>query len=745
MPAPARYTERMAGRAAALLIAALAAHGGAWAQSPEPAGAGPKTVAIVHVDTAPVLDGRLDDEVWSQAAVIDDLHQIAPVEYEPSSEYTRIRLLYTDEALYVGAELRYQDTEQVSAKVLRQGESFFGDDLFGVLLDPFHDRRSGYRFDVNPNGIRNEMLFQNVNQRQQNWQGIWQAESVRTEAGWTTEMRIPFKTLSFDPSSDTWGINFMRWMPRKSEWLGWVSRNRSQNPSVAGTVTGFSDLQQGMGLDVVPALSVTGHKGCASCASDSDTDPSLDVFYKLTPGLNASLTVNTDFSATEVDDRQVDLSRFSLFFPEKRDFFLADADIFEFGRIGGDIGFGQRPIFAPPTLENGRPFFSRRLGLSNAGQPVDLDYGAKLSGRAGRWNIGTLAMRQAGHGDVEATDVFVGRVAANVLSESSVGMIVTHGDPLSNLDNSLMGVDFRYQNSRLPGNRTLEGEAWFQQTDTTGLDGDDQAYGARLRSPNNRGLRGGVGVKALQRNFNPALGFVNRRGIRDQTAELGYIHRSNGLIREVYGGVDAQRIDLLTGGLQSEVLALRALELETATRERVNLIYTANREFVADAFEISEGVIIAPGEYAFDESGFDFSTGNHRVLAGGLNYRTGEFYDGSREMIRADLTWRPSVHFRSSVTYNYNDVHLPQGDFVVRLVRMQADIIFSSTVSWVNLMQYDNVSETAGFNSRLHWIPQAGRELFLVLNHSLQDFDRDNTFHSDHADLTLKFNYTFRF
>ncbi len=729
-----------------LLVAGLAFYQVSLAQDSSPAGAGPKTVQIMRADIAPVLDGRLDDEVWSRAEIVDDLHQISPVEYAEPTEQTRIYILYTDDALYVGAELSYNDPDHIYARILRQEEAVFGDDLFAIYLDPFYDRRSGYRFEVNANGIRSELLFQNTNQRQENWEGIWQAESSRNDEGWTTEMRIPFKTLSFDPSNDTWGINFMRWMPRQSEWLGWVSRNRSQNPGISGTVIGFNDLEQGMGLDVVPSISLRGQKASAPTDDTSDTEPSLDMFYKLTPGLNASLTINTDFSATEVDDRQVDLSRFSLFFPEKRDFFLADADIFEFGRIGGNIGFGQRPTLPHQTFENGRPFFSRRLGLSESGQPVDLEYGGKLSGRVGRWSLGALTMRQDEFQDVEATEVFVGRVASNILSESSLGMIVTNGDPHSNLDNSLIGVDFRYLNTRLPGGKALEGEAWFQQSDTEGLDGDDQAYGLRLKSPNNTGLRGGIGIKELQQNFNPALGYVNRRGIRDHTLEVGYTHRpGNSRFRDIYSGIDAQRIDLLSGGLQTELISVRLLEIETNSRDRVGLRYTANKEIVTDPFEISEGVIIPPGQYSFDEQGFDLGSGNHRMVAGSLGYRTGAFYDGTRDLISANLTWAPSVHFRTAVSYDFNDVALPQGDFIVRLVTLRADLIFSSTVSWVNLLQYDNVSETAGINSRFHWIPEAGREFFIVLNHSLQDFDRNNSFRSDHADLTLKFNYTFRF
>ena len=226
---------------------------------------------IMRADTAPVLDGRLDDEGWSRAELVDDLHQISPVEYAEPTEQTRIYILYTDDALYVGAELSYNDPDHIYARILRQGEGFFGDDLFAIYLDPFYDRRSGYRFEVNANGIRSELLFQNTNQRQENWEGIWQAQSIRNDEGWTTEMRIPFKTLSFDPSNDTWGINFMRWMPRQSEWLGWVSRNRSQNPSISGTVIGFNNLEQGMGLDVVPSISLRGQKAYAPSVDTSDT------------------------------------------------------------------------------------------------------------------------------------------------------------------------------------------------------------------------------------------------------------------------------------------------------------------------------------------------------------------------------------------------------------------------------------------------------------------------------------------
>ncbi|MGI9259276.1 MAG: carbohydrate binding family 9 domain-containing protein [Gammaproteobacteria bacterium] len=716
------------------------------AQDDESGDSGEKSVRIVHTENIPILDGSLRDSVWSRAAIVEDLHQINPTEFAPATVDTRIYLLYTEDALYVGAQLSDSEPERMTAKILRQGETLFGDDMFAIVVDPFHDRRNGYRFEVNCNGVRSDVLYQNTTQQQRDWEGIWQAAGRQNEEGCSVEMRIPFKTLSFDPENDVWGVNFMRSVPRKNEWIGWVSRNRSMNPSISGTLTGIENLEQNSGLDIVPSLSLRDQRTFSPSEATTAQEPSLDVFYKLTPSLNGALTINTDFSATEVDDRQVDLSRFGLFFPEKRAFFLKDADIFEFGRLNGSVGFGGGPTFSRPSQENGRPFFSRRIGLSATGEPAEIDYGGKLSGRVGNWNLGALAIRQAAFGDVDATDLFVGRAAANVLSESSLGVMVTSGDPRSNLDNSLVGVDFRYLNTRLPGGRTLQGEAWVQQSDTTGLDGDDQAYGVRLQIPNNAGFRAGRGIKELQQNFNPALGFVNRRGIRDETLEFGFTHRAvNSSLRSIFGGVDLQRISRLGGGLETQIISVRPLEIDTNSRDSFDLRYTLTKEVIFDDFEISPGVVIPPGEYSFDEYGFDFNTGNQRDFFGNFSFRTGEFYDGERLRLRGRLTWAPTKYFRTGVSYDFNDVELPHGNFIVRLASLRMETIFTSTFSWVNLIQYDNVSETVGVNSRFHYVPEAGRDFYLVLNHTLQDKDRNSSFHSSQADLTLKVNYTIRF
>jgi hypothetical protein len=700
-----------------------------------------KSTSITRTDSAPIIDGLLDDAAWKDAVIVDDLHQIKPREYAAPSERTEFLLLFDEDAIYIGVRAFDSEPDQITARVLRQGEGLRGEDRARVLLSPFNDKRSGYSFLINANSVRLDGIYKDGDFDRE-WNGIWQAESSIGDDGWTTELRIPFKTLSFNSDED-WAINLSREVVRKQEEMGWVSRNQSITPAITGTLTGLSDLSQGVGLDIVPALSLSSHRDYVADTDETNVEPSLDLFYRLTPALNASLTINTDFSATEVDNRQVNLTRFNLFFPEKRDFFLRESDIFEFGGIGGD---GPDSGFSRADQENGRPYFSRRIGLSDSGQPVDLDVGAKISGRAGRWNIGAQAIRQAEFEDIDATDILVARVSANVLEESNVGFIVTSGDPRSNLNNTVVGVDYLYRNSRLPGGRELNASVWYQQSSTTDLDGDDSAFGFQVKSPNRTGWRGGIGFKEIQENFNPAIGFVSRTGINQYLADTGYTYQRNGpLVRNISAGVDAQRIDLIDGGLQSQSIDIEPLEIESNGGDKFSISYRSDKERLLEPFEISEGIIIPEGTYSFGAPEIRVETGEQRRFTVKFEFRDGEFFDGDIQSVETELGWRPSKHFRAGISYRVDDIELPQGAFKTELVSSQLDIVFSNTVSWVNLIQYDNISESIGLNSRLHWVPQAGRNIYLVLNHNFSEQFADDNYHSKTSDVTLKADYTFRF
>ncbi|HUF71820.1 MAG TPA: carbohydrate binding family 9 domain-containing protein [Gammaproteobacteria bacterium] len=736
--------------------------GGIFAQTIVTGGA-EKSFVIMRDDAAIDVDGILAEEVWSRATVINDLHQIEPVEFSEPSQRTEIRIYYGDDALYVGARLWDSEAESITANVLRQGADLDSEDRFTVILDPYLDRRSGYRFEINSNGVRWDALYQDTTRLESNWDGIWEGGATRDDAGWTAEMRIPFKTLSLNQNTTDWGINFERAIQRVGETIGWVSRNRQLNPGVAGTASGFEGVQQGRGLDIVPSVTVRRAQTFgAGGASESDTEPSVDIFYKVTPSLNASLTINTDFSATEVDDRQVNLTRFSLFFPEKRDFFLQDADIFEFGRIGGQSGTGgggftaNRNFSVPNSaFQNARPFFSRRLGLSATGLPVDIEAGAKLSGRVGRWNIGSLIIRQDAFQTVEANDIFVGRVAANVLEESAVGVIMTDGDPRSNRDSSLIGTDFRYRNSRLPGGRLLQAHAWYQQSDNEGVEGEDRAYGIGFSVPSAQGWRYGYEVKVIEENFFPAVGFVDRVGVRDYQANFAYMHRlsdTSRFMRDITAGIDYYRQDRLdTGRLDTEIVGIRPFELNSNTNDRFYTQYTLTHEILLEPFLIyraadtAREVFVPAGNYRYEDFRIGGRSGQQRRISIGGRISIGDFYNGTADSFNLNFDWRPSERLLFGVIYNVNEVEMPDGDFTTRLSSVRAEVIFSSTLSWVNLIQYDNLSENVGLNSRLHWIPRAGREGFIVFNHNLIDTDRNDSFHSTSADVAVKFSYTLRF
>jgi len=679
---------------------------------------------------APVIDGVLDDAAWTHATRIGDLHQFQPVDHGEPSEKSEFFVFYDEDYLYVGARLHDRDAALISARQLVQGKTLRFDDAIEFLLDPFGTRRTGYWFQLNPNGIRRDGVYENPTDINRDWDGIWLGDATIDATGWTAEVAIPFKTLNFNSDNSKWGFTVARTIARKKEEIAWSSFDRSISPGSAGTLDCISGIHQGRGLDVVPSVALKQSDDFSAGTSSGEVTPSLDAYLKVTPSLTAALTLNTDFSATDVDDRQVNLTRFSLFLPEKRQFFNQDLDIFSFGGLE----------------ENGRPFFSRRLGLSDSGEPVDIIAGAKLSGRIGRWNVGALDVLQDATADVSQSNVFVGRAAANILQESSVGLIYTNGNPTSDLDNQLFGADFRYRNTSLIPGKTIQGVAWYQQSDTEGVSADEQAYGWRMEYPNSERWSAELGQWSIEENFNPATGFVNRSDIAGTKAELAYTFTPNGrFLRYVTLKSIFENIDNTNGALESRELVVEPLTVETQFGDMFEIRLKQIDEVLVDDFEISPGVVIGSGAYTFDRVQFVLESALERRLAISIDIDTGKFYDGDLLKIGGDLSWRPGRHLLFQLGYEFNDVELPQGAFITRLYRARADFAFNSRWSWLNVLQYDNVSETAGFNSRLRFNPQAGRDLFLVVNRQfdIDPLSRDVT--SSTSEVVLKFHYTIRF
>ena len=662
------------------------------------------------------MDGVLDEAAWALAPAVANFVQQEPQEGQPATDNTEVRVLYDAGHVYIGVRA-YSSQPVVATEMRRDADRLFDEDNFQVILDTFHDSRNGYMFVTTPLGAKLEQqIFDegegggrggtaNINR---NWDGVWDAAAKILEDGWTAEIEIPFSTVRFMPSDNqVWGVNFQRHMRRKNEIAVWSPIPKAYTltrVSMAGEMRGLQGVSRGLDLRLKPFL-VGGVRDVQTSRTNGTTDAirdiGLDARYGLSAGLNMDVTINTDFAQVEVDEQQVNLTRFGLFYPEKRDFFLENSNFFT-------MGTGQAFTSTPVQTDL---FFSRRIGLSDSGTPLPILGGVRVAGKSGRNNIGALDIQTDDAFGVPGSNFFVGRYSRDILKRSRVGAIFINKDNINDGHfNRTFGID-----ANIAPTSSLQMQAYAAKTETPGLNGDDMAWFGRIayRDPNwNLYLN----YLDIQDNFNAEAGFVQRTGIRTTKAHFGPTPRPK------QGSVKLfEPMYVLTYTTDQDnrlVYRNHHLMLGTTLRDDtfINVFYQRTMDVLDVPFRIRPDVTIPVGSYSMNEWYFTLNTSPGRRFYSRATVSPVDFYDGSRLNTSLAGGARLTSRFSSELQFNRNDVKMPWGDFLVNLTTLRVDYTFSPRMTIRSLTQYNTSSHEVSNNVRFNFIYRPGSDIYVVYN-----------------------------
>jgi Domain of unknown function (DUF5916) len=741
--------------ARALLVFAASVPLGTSLASAQPAANAAGAAAVnaataTRAPEAPTLDGDvLGDSAWAQAPLITGFTQEQPNEGEPVSERTEVRVIFTNDTLYIGAVMYDSDPSGIVISDARRDSPLDDTDSFQMIVDTYRDRQNGFVFGTNPAGVEYDGQVTNEGQggggfgpgqMQQggsgagfnlNWDAAWVVRTKVGEHGWSAEFAIPFRTLRYPAgTSQTWGINFQRNIRRKNERAYWAPIPRQFNLyrlSLAGSIGGVQTPAL-RNIRITPyGLGNLLASGEVPVDTETDYDFGGDLKYSITPSLTLDATVNTDFAQVEVDDQQVNLDRFTLFFPEKRPFFLENAGFFSVGNPG-EVDL----------------FFSRRIGIGDNGQSIPIMGGGRVSGKAGKFNVGLLNMQTSDYNDtVASTNFSVARVSRDLPNRSSIGAIFTNRQATGDLagDNDY-GRTFGLDGKIGIGLTTMV-TGFLSKTETPGVDESDHAF--NLRSQTNRPQWDlNVGYQEVGSGFSPAVGFLSRRGYRKPDASLMTRFRPKDFIniQELRPHATFRGFWGLDGFQETGFMHLdNHWQFRDSTEIHTGMNLT--REGVRTPFEIYPGVVVPPGTYDHAEAQLVAMSNQGAPISISMRATIGGFFGGDRVTLNPTLRMRAGDALTTQLDYQRNNINLPWGKFVTNLVRARVSYSFTSRMFTQALIQYNDRADLWSMNFRFGWLQAANTGLFVVYTdtHGLYDlFERPER--TDRS-LTVKYSYMF--
>jgi hypothetical protein len=742
-------------RGAALLVAlgsfALGTSSGLSAATEERARAH-QTVPRITVAKEPRIDGRLDEEAWESATLFTELTQVQPIEGIPAPVETRIRLMRSDRALFMAFECMEPDPDAMIIQDMKRDGGMAEDESVQIALDTFGDGSSAVWFVLSAAGGRLDgLLTDNGKRANISWDGTWEGRTGIEEDRWIAEISIPFRGLSFG-ATDCWRANFERYHGARRahyRWQGAKRQFRVVTISEFGELSGFDGIPRSLGLEARPFAKLLRRSDHRDDSEDSVTDAGGEFTWRVTPQLNASVSVNTDFAETEVDARQVNLTRFGITFPEKRDFFLQDSQLFEFGWESGFTG-GANLV----------PFRSRRIGLAPDGSEIPLDVSARVAGRVGPLGMGLLATRTGSSedGSVPEGTLAVMRPAWRFSEELAVGSIHTLGDPANRDQAQTHGVDLAYSTSQvLPGLLSVNAFALRSENDSSpdpenrldrgsALDQKGWGWGARgILTTSNWNFN--LSTLGSQSGFRPALGYVSRAGMRLWSGGITWSPRPAGedsAIRNYNFGVSPSMWTRSDGTLISSSISTTLFGLSWHDGDSFSISHGYSTDRPRAPFEPIGGVEIPADTHAWHTLSTSLGFSRTRPFSGSIGVGAGGWYDGDKITCSGALRWTPSASIGIDLAVSRNDVDLPDGRFSTQLERVSAGFSFSPDLRYETIVQHDDVSEALGFQGRLRWMQSDGRELFLVANLNWQE-QIDGSLVPTDQDFAIKIEYAMRF
>ncbi len=701
---------------------------------------GPPSVAVGITTKAPKIDGRIDPVEWADAARIEGLTQQIPEPGGPHRFPTTVLVMADATHLYFGFLCIDPEPQKIAVHTMRADEDLGGDDTVAVVLDSFGDARTGYFFRVNAAGARQDGLISRPTEEPSTeWTGIWDARTHRFAQGWMAEIVIPARTLNFKKGLTTWGLNLERHVARERLNFLWASPVRDAlltDLSRAGKLEGIAVRSPGVGLEFVPYVLGRRLETFGSGPAAQQATGGVDIAYRVTPDLNLVVTTNTDFAETEVDLRQNNTTRFPLFFPERRAFFLEGSNQFDFG-----LGLGRNFI----------PFFTRRVGLSD-GRPVAIDVGTRLLGRTGRWNLAALNVQTRSRPGAPATNLTAARVSYDVSEQLRVGTLVTNGDPEGLSRNTFAGVDTVWRTSKFLGKRNLAVGGWAGGS-ASGPLGQGKGFGASVEFPNDLWWSS-TSVNHYGAGLNPALGFLPRPATTQARTENWFQPRPDpagrlGFVRQFYFGFIGDAVINTAGQTETWRLQFSPVSGEFQSGDEFEIAFLPQREFLPVPFPIAPGLTLPVGGYSFQRTLFSLLSSRFRRWRTEGLVEQGGFYRGELLQTSGAVEWTsPEGRWQARLSQEQNFGRLPQGNFVQRL--WQTRLVYSPTpyFSVTSLFQFDSVSSNLGGNTRLQWMLRPGRELIFVWNRGWRQLPlrRDDLVLLPESEaLTVKLRWTLRY